>query len=156
MSLFVCPLLKILRTFIDPNFPSMQWLLVARCGMKAGLCRCLHPPSALESPAPRADGVALRWNGVTFYALREKKSRNDVLILPMCAMSRFHGPAGSPRQHDREQSNPHSRSGLPNRVEAFRGFLPRGLYDACPPGAATPHTHARVGRRPTTLYKSGS
>src|SRR5207249_6449535 len=32
----------------------------------------------------------------------------------------------------REQSNPHSALASPRRVGASRGFLPRGLYDACP------------------------
>lgn len=69
------------------------------------------------------------------------RAPDSTLACPVCALSAMlppNGVASSPCQHGRDHSNPHSRSGLPNRVEAFRGFLYRGLYDACPPGAATP------------------
>src|SRR6185369_3317861 len=38
---------------------------------------------------------------------------------------------------DSEPSNPHSGLASPNRSGACRGFLPRGLYDACPRAVVT-------------------
>jgi len=41
------------------------------------------------------------------------------------------------------------------RIAAPRGFLPRGLFDACPLGATASHSPADEGRHQTILNKSG-
>ena len=60
----------------------------------------------------------------------------------------------APSQLSAHRPNPHSGLASSNRSAVRRGFLPRGLCNACPRSSITTRTSARQGRHRTTLNNS--
>ena len=105
---------------------------VASCRMSTGI-GCVNDTSALRRPPPIADGFALRGQNRTSRPLRHHRIRPRIIAIPhRCDVSRRFSDRLGAIAPARGPSNPHSRLASPNDSGACRGFLPRGLYDACP------------------------
>ena len=94
---------------------------------------CINTTSALRRPLPIADGLTLRGQNRTSRPLRHHRIPPRIIAIPhrRDVSRRFSGRLGAIAPA-RDPSNPHSRLASPNGSGACRGFLPRGLYDACP------------------------
>ena len=109
----------------------------ASCSMSTGIGG-INTTSALRRPPPIADGFALRG---------QHRTSRPLPSSPNPAPDHRHPPSvrcQAPIQQPVgaiaptcDPSNPHSRLASPNDIGACRGFLPRGLCDACPRGVIT-------------------
>ena len=95
-----------------------------------------HPPT-LHRPEPMREGFA--WWRKIHVVLPSAATKNRGHLLRNGSHGRCHGPADRligqvkrPGNH----SNPHSPSPVLTRPSTSRGFLPRGLSDACPQSSA--------------------
>jgi hypothetical protein len=77
------------------------------------------------------------------------------------ASSRRLGPSSIPLQWPLSNNAADPRLSIPiatrhsDRIGPLRGFLPRGLFDACPQESLHAHSHVNEGRHPITLNGIG-
>ena len=117
---------------------------IASCRMITGI-GCRNAASALHRLPPIADALpyAARTSFLVRCVIQDTRPRVTVTSAHRRGVTlRSAGPICRIR-HDCQPSNPHSGLASPNGIGACRGFLPRGLSDACPRGVVT-SAHACV------------
>jgi len=94
-------------------------------------------PSAWHRPLPRADD----WPGADVMRFRlcgiTPPSARTSLPSSISTISSCDPTAPAPRITATPAANPHSGLAAPESTGACRGFLPRGLCNACPRSVAT-------------------